>query len=444
MVDPPQLLSSLLTLHCNMSTSENVSTSEKPSETVEKTHKSMGKSANIKPGSLVDRLNSYVNHSFVVLVLALFDKSGVFKTLAQSEEPMSTLEIVDKLQIKEVRILEDGLAACASAGFVQFVVEGEETEEKIVIKDEFARLAVRTNIKWFLNEEGKMALVDPSLEEMNRRLIVDGQVPPEFVAPPPLVVPWTQGILSFAGVVPKLSEAMLKGGGVKFVDYCGGVSNSLLRTRRVSMKTMLTQKFIPAMGNGIEDLLKRGCDVGDFGCGSGSSTIVMSLAYSKSKFRGYDLDDESIDNAKKDAQEMATARGVKLDNLTFKVASIYDLPEDGHLFDLIFCFDLIHDLPDVIKGLSAIKRSLKPGGIFVMMEPKVGTEPFAETLIPEMEMLYSISTLHCVSQSLAWNGAGMGACWGETAIRQTVKAAGFTSCELMEDVPFYQAFYKIQ
>jgi len=405
---------------------------------------STGKSANIQPGSLVDRLNSYVNHGFVILVLALFDRTGVFRCLAESEQPLSTQQLIEKLGVKQPRILEDGLAACKCAGFVECVVDPVGRDTKIEVDaDDFAKLAIRSNVKWFLSQEAKHAMVDPSLAEMNRRLVVDGQPAPEELAPPPLVIPWTQGILSFAGVVPNLAHAMLNGGGVKFGEYHGGVSNSLLRTRRVSMKTMLVQKFIPGMGNGILELLQSGVDVADFGCGSGCSTTVLALAFGNSRFRGYDLDDESIENAKKDALEMSASRGVQLKNLEFKAHSIYDLPEDGHLFDLIFAFDLIHDLPDVVKGLKAVRKSLKSGGMFIMMEPKV-TEPFDQTLAPEMEMLYSISTLHCVPQSLAWNGAGMGACWGKSAIEQCVKLAGFKSCELLEDVPFYQAFYLLK
>jgi hypothetical protein len=44
-------------------------------------------------------------------------------------------------------------------------------------------------------------------------------------------------------------------------------------------------------------------------------------------------------------------------------------------------------------------------------------------------MLYSVSTFHCMTVSLALGGAGLGTMWGEQLANQMLRDAGFTSIE---------------
>ncbi len=44
-------------------------------------------------------------------------------------------------------------------------------------------------------------------------------------------------------------------------------------------------------------------------------------------------------------------------------------------------------------------------------------------------MLYSVSTFHCMTVSLALDGAGLGTMWGEQKANEMFREAGFTSVE---------------
>lgn len=61
---------------------------------------------------------------------------------------------------------------------------------------------------------------------------------------------------------------------------------------------------------------------------------------------------------------------------------------------------------------------------------------------PLTPFLYSISTLHCMTVSLARDGAGLGTVWGEELARQLFAEAGFdvVSVDDLEDDPF-DVFY---
>jgi len=44
--------------------------------------------------------------------------------------------------------------------------------------------------------------------------------------------------------------------------------------------------------------------------------------------------------------------------------------------------------------------------------------------------LYTVSTMHCMTVSLAQGGEGLGACWGEEKARELLAEAGFRSVEV--------------
>ena len=51
---------------------------------------------------------------------------------------------------------------------------------------------------------------------------------------------------------------------------------------------------------------------------------------------------------------------------------------------------------------------------------------------PMAPMLYGLSTLHCLTVSLAYGGTGLGAVWGEQLARQMLAEAGFTDVSVAE------------
>ena len=126
----------------------------------------------------------------------------------------------------------------------------------------------------------------------------------------------------------------------------------------------LVQDWIPAL-EGAEAKLRTGASVADVGCGHGSSTIQMAKAYPMSRFVGYDYHLPSIEAARE-----AAAKAGLADRLRFEVAAANALSEKN--FDLICCFDCVHDMGDPVGVLAHIRSRLKPNGTFMMVEPYAG------------------------------------------------------------------------
>ena len=88
---------------------------------------------------------------------------------------------------------------------------------------------------------------------------------------------------------------------------------------------------------------------------------------------------------------------------------IWDADEGGpdDKFDIAGAFDLIHDLPHPQEGIKAIKNSLKPGGIFLLMDIKCTEDPI-DNDDPMALFKFGASLHFCMTTSLAYNGIGLG------------------------------------
>jgi hypothetical protein len=77
------------------------------------------------------------------------------------------------------------------------------------------------------------------------------------------------------------------------------------------------------------------------------------------------------------------------------------------------------------RWLAAVRRALKPGGTYLVQEINISNE-VGENIRPLGKMVYSVSTLYCMTTSLAHGGAGIGAAMGEPKARELASAAGFS------------------
>src|SRR5262249_46494078 len=75
--------------------------------------------------------------------------------------------------------------------------------------------------------------------------------------------------------------------------------------------------------------------------------------------------------------------------------------------------------------LERIHDALAPGGVFFLKEPHAADTLAGNLDNPMAPLLYSVSTLHCLTVSLAHGGAGIGTAFGEQLARDMLATAGF-------------------
>ena len=217
-------------------------------------------------------------------------------------------------------------------------------------------------------------------------------------------------------VEPQLVEAFRSGGGIPYSEYAR-FHTIMNQSNGQVFDNTLVGTTLPAIP-GLVEKLQRGIDVLDVGCGSGHAINVMAQAFPNSRFWGYDFSAEGVSAAEAEADEWG------LTNARFKVQDAAQI-DDRDAFDFIASFDAIHDQAHPRRVLANIARALRPDGIYLMVEPRAATAVEENLDAPMAPFLYSISAMHCMQVSLAYEGEGVGAAWGDQMAREFLREAGF-------------------
>jgi SAM-dependent methyltransferase len=217
--------------------------------------------------------------------------------------------------------------------------------------------------------------------------------------------------------VPKIEERFRTGRGFGWHEHDRDLFTGTERFFRPGYVAHLVPEWLPAL-DGVVPRLESGADVVDVGCGHGASTTLMAQAFPRSRFLGVDYHQESIDVARRRAEDAGVA-----DRARFEVADAADLPEGGAA--LVTMFDCLHDMGDPDAAARAARRALADDGTFLLVEPNAG-DSVEDNLHPIGRVFYAASTLVCTPASLAQPGQrALGAQAGPAVLTSLLHDAGF-------------------
>lgn len=234
---------------------------------------------------------------------------------------------------------------------------------------------------------------------------------------------FTQYLSLMGSIEEELLDCFRNGGGIPYEKY-RRFHDVMAEDSGHSVLTSLFESILP-LDPGIQSRLDKGIDVLDVGCGQGKALIMMALRYPNSTFTGYDLCEEPIMKANTRVKELG------LSNIRFAQKDLtgFDVKET---FDFITAFDAIHDQarPDTV--LKGIHDRLRPGGTFLMQDISGSSDVANNIGHPLGAFLYTVSTTHCMTVSLAQGGMGLGTMWGRELAQDMLKEAGFTEIEIQD------------
>jgi ubiquinone/menaquinone biosynthesis C-methylase UbiE len=237
---------------------------------------------------------------------------------------------------------------------------------------------------------------------------------------------FTQYISLLGSVEDDIVECFKKGGGVSYAKF-PRFHEVMAEDSGQSVLSSLESHIVPLV-SGLAERLANGVQMLDVGCGRGRIINRLAELYPKSRFTGMDLSSEAILSAWQDAAEK------KLRNIEFIVADLsqFDETAEAESFDLVATFDAIHDQAKPFNVLRGIRRTLRSDGIYLMQDIKGSSHIHRNQDHPIGPFLYTVSCMHCMTVSLAQNGEGLGAMWGEEKTREYLAKAGFSSVEKHE------------
>jgi len=346
-----------------------------------------------KSARFMSKLVGDVATAIATGLLQVGDRAGLLRAMAGAG-PLTAAVLAERAGVRP-RYVEEWLAAVAGAGYVEY----DAATDSFLLPDEHAQF-----------------LVNPQAETYLGGLY--------------------NGLPALMAMVPKLADAFQSGDGIAFSDFGTGMPQLLEVMNRPVYEARLVKHWLPALPEVLRRLQAGGSAL-DIGCGTGVVPITLAKAFPSAQISGIDLDAHSIGIAQGYARDAGLGDRVQLSS-----RRIEDLPADAR-WDLISTFDVVHDLPDPVDALRRIRAALSEGGSYLMVEPRVADDLQTNLANPFARMLYGISCLHCVPQSLAQGGGGLGACWGEKRARALAAEAGFAHFERLPIRTAALAFYAL-
>lgn len=344
--------------------------------------------------AFADRLVDMLNAGALTLMTSLGHRSGLFDTMAVMG-PASSDEIARRAGLAE-RYVREWLGAMTVGGFVEH---------------------------------------DPEAATYH--------LPPEHAASLARRSP-TDNVAVFAQYIPLLGsveddvlQCFREGGGVPYERF-GRFHEIMAEDSGQSVVPALEEHILPLVP-GLRERLERGLRVLDAGCGRGRAVNRLAQRFPKSRFTGYDLAEEAIDFARRQARELGNR------NVTFEVRDLtdFDRTAEPAAFDFITTFDAVHDQADPAALLRGIRRALAADGVYLAQDIKGSGHHHGDREHPIGPLLYTLSCMHCMTVSLARGGEGLGAMWGREKALDYFRQAGFSDVRIHELPHDFQNYWYV-
>jgi len=304
-------------------------------------------------------------------------RTGLFRAMA-GKGPMSAEQVAGASRLQP-RYVEEWLKGMASAGYLEY------QDGKYALSDEMAYFVASDGSDHFVG--GMWAMVPPLMR-----------------------------------AAPQVAEAFEQGGGVRFEDFGPDCVEALDLINRGQYDERFAGYWLSKLPD-VVSRLEKGGSMLDFGCGSGRVAMAIKRAFPKAEVVGYDVDAQSI--------ERARASSPVIEFTTEKPRG---------RFDLVTICDCIHDLAAPDAALKQVHALVKPGGTLFIVEPKAA-DRLEDNLNPVATMFYGFSVFHCMTQSLARGGPGLGTCMGPKQTEKLVRAAGFREFKMLDIKSQTNLFY---
>ncbi len=320
-----------------------------------------------------NRMLDILNGGAMAIMVSIGHRTGLFDTMSELDYADSH-EIAEKAGLNE-RYVREWLGAMT----VGRIIDVDPTGPKYILPQEHA---------------GFLSRKSPS-----ENIAVYAQYIPEL-----------------GSIQEKIIDCFKNGGGVPYEDF-PRFHDVMAEDSGQTVLPALFDHILP-LAPGVITALEEGIEVLDIGCGSGRALNKMAERFPNSRFTGYDLSQEAIRRANKEKND----KGLR--NIRFEAKDLTYFSEPKR-YDLITAFDAVHDQAKPESVLRGVFSSLKDDGIFLMQDIAGSSHVHNNLDHPIAPLLYTVSTLHCMTVSLAQGGDGYGAMWGEEKALELLKRVGF-------------------
>lgn len=235
-----------------------------------------------------------------------------------------------------------------------------------------------------------------------------------------------------------LLRAYRSGGGVSWEELGADAREAQAAANRPLFLGELPREYLPSVPE-IRAVLQRGGRVADVGCGYGWSAIGLALAHPAVTVDGFDVDAPSIEAARRGAVEAGVA-----DRVRFHLGDVTAAGADAGRYDLVAAYECIHDMPDPVSVLAAMRRLAEPDGVVLVMDERVA-ERFTAPGDEVEQLMYGYSLTCCLPDGMAHAGSvGTGTVMRPDTLRGYAAAAGYAGVDVLPIENDFFRFYRLR
>ncbi len=236
----------------------------------------------------------------------------------------------------------------------------------------------------------------------------------------------TTALMAILLQTPAVIAAYRSGGGVSFEQYGIGCSHGLDGMNPDAGDDPVATTWIPAMPDVHQRLASdRPACVADIGCSGGKALLALAHRYPHIRADGYDLDQASVDLARRNAERAGVA-----DRVRFHCRDAAELTGTGD-YDLVMSIASLHDFAQPVPVLAAMRAMTGERGTVFVADPLL--DPFTgQTGEMSDRFAYAASVLHCLPTSMVFQPtAATGCAMTEATFRGYAADAGFSAVEIV-------------
>lgn len=250
------------------------------------------------------------------------------------------------------------------------------------------------------------------------------------------LAPFVRILMAGGIAMPHILDAYRSGGGVSWAELGPDARTGQADMNRPWYLNSIGSEWFPKVED-LHSVLSSGGLVADIGCGEGWSAIAIALAYPEAAVDGFDVDGPSIEAARRNAIEAGVSERV-----SFQAVDVANLDLEAR-YDAVVGFEFVHDLPDPVAVLEAIKRIAKPGAPVLVMDENVGERFTGEPDDVERTM-YGFSLFICLPDGMSHPGSvGTGTVMRANTMRAYAREAGFSDAVIQPIENDLWRFYKL-
>lgn len=253
------------------------------------------------------------------------------------------------------------------------------------------------------------------------------------------LAPLARQVAAAAAHWTHVADGAAQGTGLGWAAYGRDMYEAQSDTNAAALLESLADHWLPAALPQVHARLVDGqpLRVADIGCGGAWAGIALARRFPGVRVDGYDVDGPTVELARRNVEEQG---------LTDQVRVLHQDPAahaPAGAYDLVLAFECIHDMPDPVAVLRAMRRMVAEDG-HVLVADMAGAEQFSPDGDLLQRALYGFSVLICLPDAMTANPEGAtGTLMRPATMQRYAHAAGFSAAVPLEIEHDFWRFYEL-